>query len=67
MRPTLVKCVHYDAPHCADVSIVQFIPPSYAQIFLFSSASCSQIPSVCIVPLGRETKFHTYTEQQLKV
>jgi hypothetical protein len=31
------------------------------------SALCSQTPSVCVLPLVWETKFHTHTKQQVKL
>jgi hypothetical protein len=39
--------------------------PSYVQIF--PSAPCSQTPSVCVLPLMWQTKFHTHTKQQVKL
>jgi hypothetical protein len=37
----------------------------YVQIF--SSAPCSQTPSIYVLPLMWETKFYTNTKQQVKL
>jgi hypothetical protein len=44
-------------PHNAVFTTILLFPLVWAQIF--SSGPCSQTPSVCVLPLGRETKFHS--------
>jgi hypothetical protein len=39
--------------------------PSFSHVF--SSVSCLQVPSVYILPLMSETKFHTHTKLQAKL
>jgi hypothetical protein len=51
---------NYEAPHCVNFSILTLLHPYYVQIF--SSAPCSQTPSVYALPLMCETKFHTPTK-----
>jgi hypothetical protein len=62
--PSLVKNTSYEAPHYAVFSNLPSLHLSPIQIF--SSAPCSQTPSVYILPLMSETKFHTYTKLQEK-
>jgi hypothetical protein len=45
------KCTRYEAPH--------YFASSYLLV-VFSSAPCSQIPSVYVPPLMSGTKFHTH-------
>jgi len=48
-----------------DLSIVMLFPLSHVQIFC--SALCCQKLSICVHPLGRETKFGTHIEQEMKL
>jgi hypothetical protein len=59
------KNTSYEAPHCAVLSSLSLFHPSWVQIF--SSAPCSQVPSVCVCPLMSEIKFHAHTESQTKL
>jgi hypothetical protein len=45
--------------------IMPFSPASYYIIPLVSKYS--QTPSVCVLPLGSETKFHTHMKLQAKL
>jgi hypothetical protein len=40
-------------------------PVSYIQIF--SSAPCSKTPSICVLPLVSQIKFHAHTKQEVKL
>jgi hypothetical protein len=57
----LVKSTNYAAPHYAVFSVLLSVHPS--QIQTFSSAPCSQTPSMYVLTFGTETKFQTHTEQ----
>jgi hypothetical protein len=61
----LIKNINYDAPHYAIFSNLLLCHPSSVQIF--SSAPCSQVPSVYVLVLTSETKFHTHTKLQAKL
>jgi hypothetical protein len=61
----LAKSTSYGTHHYAVFSNLLLFHPSSAQIF--SSAPCSQTPSVCVVPLISETKFHTRTKLHAKL
>jgi hypothetical protein len=51
-------CINYEAPHYV---VFYSLPP----LQIFSSAPCSQTPSICVLPLVWETKFHTHKKQQI--
>jgi hypothetical protein len=61
----LVKSTNYEAPRYAAFSILLLLHPSLAQIF--SSALCSQTPSVYVPLLLSETMFHTHIKPQVKL
>jgi hypothetical protein len=60
-----VKTTSYEAPHYAAFFTLKSFHSSKFQIF--SSAPCSQTPSVYVPAIMSETKFHTHTEPQLKL
>jgi hypothetical protein len=47
---------------CSFSTYLSLLP---SQIQIFSSAPCSQTPSLCVFPLMCGTKFHTYTKQHV--
>jgi len=53
-----VKRTISEDPHYAVFSILPPLPVSLVQIF--SSAPCSQTPLIYVLPLTRETNFHTH-------
>jgi hypothetical protein len=46
-------------------SLCNVLHPSWVQ--KFSYAPCSQTPSIYVLPLMWETRFHTHTKQQVKL
>jgi hypothetical protein len=52
----LAKSKIYEGPH-----YVIFLLFHFYTVYVFSLATCSLIPSVCVLPLMSETKFHTHT------
>jgi len=52
----MVKCTNYEVPHYAVFSSLLLLSPSYVQIF--SSALCSQTPSVYV--LGKKSHLSLY-------
>jgi hypothetical protein len=42
-----------------------FPAPSYFPLVILSSALCPQTPTICVLPLMRETEFHTHTKQKV--
>jgi hypothetical protein len=60
---TFNRRTSYEAPHYAIFSILLPLPPS--KVHIFSSAPCSQTPSVYVLPLVWGTKFHTHTKQHI--
>jgi hypothetical protein len=58
----LTKSTSYVLPHYAVLFNRTLLHSSPVQIF--SSAPCSQTPSVCVLPLIPETKFHIHKKPQ---
>jgi hypothetical protein len=61
----LARSTRYEAPRYAVSSNLPSLHLSSVQIF--SSAPCSQTPSVCVSLLMLETKFCTRTEPKAKL
>jgi hypothetical protein len=61
----LVNVINYEAPCYAVFSTIQSLHSSLVQIF--SSAACSQTPSVYDHLLISKTKLHTHPEPQAKL
>jgi len=59
-----MNLTNYEVPHYAVFSILPPLPPSQVHVF---SSSCSQTPSIYIIPLMWETKFRTHTKQQVEL
>jgi len=56
-----VKRTNYEAPHYVAFSSLAPLPPS--SFMIFSSAPCSQAPSICAPLSVWETKFHTHAKR----
>jgi hypothetical protein len=55
------RSTSYEAPHYSVFSSLLSLNPFLVQIF--SSASCSETPTVCVLPIMLETKYNIHTKQ----